>query len=161
MTCDKKITALAGILALLGLTACQPEEQAKTGVEQAQSEQESKIEFSTGDHCYFSQTDNSTEGLRLTVMDGGAASGQHFGIIHNDENAYYAGFETTLTDGQISGDDPVRFNTETHVDGDHQFGTENWVLTPDVAHRFNWPDNPLCSTPCDGLEARVSGEAPE
>lgn len=153
--------ALVAFLAALGLSACQPTEQAETDVELAQTEPEIVPEFSPGDHCYFSGTDNSTEGMRLTVLDGGAVSGLYFGIIHNDENAYYAGFDTTLTDGQISDSDPVRFNTETHVDGDHQFGTENWVLTPDMVHQVNWPDKPLSSVPCEGLETRVYGDVPE
>ena len=167
MSSHGSVLALSLIMSGAALIAgCQPAddepatESAATQADDADKAEDVQV-FEAGDHCYSFESDQSTEGLRLTVNEKGSVMGVHFGVIHDEENAYYAAFETTLTDGQISGTNTVKFNTETHVDGDHQFGEDNWVIMPEMAHLMNWPDKPLTTTECEGLETFVYGEAPE
>lgn len=164
------VSSLSVCLLAGALSACQPTEDPPetAGEPEAIEVQESPVAapaeapgIAAGDYCYFAEDDNSTEGASLTIAANGSVSGVHFGTIHNEENAYYAGFDTILTDGQISDEKPVKFNTETRVDGDHQYGTDNWVVTPDLAHPANWPDSPLRTVDCDELETLVYGESEE
>lgn len=109
-----------------------------------------------GRYCYFRAAESSTEGLDLTISDGGAMAGEHFGSIHDEASAYYAAFVTELTGGETGPEGRVTFQSVTEVDGDTQYGEEMWVITPELARldAANVND-PLLLTDCAGLRERV------
>ncbi len=90
--------------------------------------------MSSGKYCYFAKNETSTEGFQLTITEAETASAQYFGTIHNDASAYYAAFETQLSNGKLDAKGKATFSSVTEVDGDTQTGQETWVFTPDQAH---------------------------
>lgn len=112
-----------------------------------------------GEFCFFKADADTDEGLRVT-FDGTSGQGSHFGVIHQEEEAYYAAFDTQLSSGEILPDGTYKFTTVTEVDGDTQHGEEIWTITPDNAFRPALVDmggSPLLSASCTGLEDQVYG----
>jgi len=115
-----------------------------------------------GEFCFFKADENTDEGLRV-VFDGTTGSGAHFGVIHQEEEAYYAAFDTQLSNGQILADGAYKFTTVTEVDGDTQHDEEVWRITPQLAHLSDLEEEAyvLESASCTGLEDQVYGEPVE
>ena len=86
-----------------------------------------------GRFCFFHQDENATTGLEVTIAENGSAKAEHFGAIHMEEQAYYAAFETELTEGKMEEDGRVSFQSLTEVDGDVQSGEEEWLISRDGA----------------------------
>ncbi len=114
-----------------------------------------------GEYCYFLQEDSSTEGLEITLDIAGVFSGRHYGTIHDAENAYYAAFETILSDGQLNDEGVVNFTAVTEVDGDTQYGEEPWVISAEGAHSAHWDDAVMEPADCDFVDATVWPPVPE
>ncbi len=116
----------------------------------------------TGEMCWFSDDAETTEGLRIVFADTGV-TGEHFGVIHNHEAAYFAAFDTEMRNGRMDVEDITQpgewaFDTLTHVDGDTQEGLEVWRITPEVAGFSAFDDHNLTTADCANLETRVYGE---
>lgn len=108
-----------------------------------------------GQHCYFRDSTDVTEGLELTVTETGDISGSSYGSIHQEAEAYYASFDIELTSGSVSEDGLVTFESVTRVDGDTQIGTMSWSITPDAAAPEGFLDEPMQPAACEGLVERI------
>ena len=107
-----------------------------------------------GQYCFFRDDENVTEGMELTVGDNGIITGRNYGHIHQEAAAYYASFQTELSNGVQGTGNNVNFEYVTEVDGDTQSGSVVWAVTPERAA----PDGLqtfLAATECDGLMDRV------
>lgn len=104
--------------------------------------------------CYISLGASSTEGMRVTSAPDGTLWGSHFGVIHVQASGYFAAFDTWLIDGRRGGDGNVLFDTITEVDGDTQYGDQEWIITPDTAGQTGWPYR-MEPAECEGLFERV------
>lgn len=105
-----------------------------------------------GTLCYRFEDETVTEGLEIEVLESGAVSGYHFGTAHNEEAAYFAAFETELTEGTIGEDDVVTFQTFTEVEGDTQTGEDSWIITADGARLAAFENaNELTPFNCEDL----------
>ena len=111
--------------------------------------------LAAGSFCYFHQDEAVTEALELTVTDAAMASGDHFGVVHDEANSYFAAFDTELTNGRFGGDGTATFDAVTEVDGDTQTSEEQWTLTPETATRTGLDAPVLTEAPCEGLVDRV------
>ena len=107
-----------------------------------------------GKYCYFLKNETSTEGLQLTILENGSASAQYFGTIHNDASAYYAAFETQLSNASLDNTGKATFSAITEVDGDTQHNQETWQFSKETAtsvdHNFS-----LTTSPCATLMDKV------
>jgi len=110
--------------------------------------------YLTGQHCYFSQTDTETEGLDVMFLEDGSASGVHFGTVHDEANAYFATWETTLSGGEVGEASTVYFSAVTEVDGDTQTAETEWVITDASASEVG-VEKSLPPAECEGLVERV------
>ncbi len=162
--------ALALALALAGCGAPQVEEaadpvSAQTGPPPAESRAEPVAPtepgpaeiavMPAGQYCYLRESDTSTEGLEITVSDGGIYSGRHYGTVHDQQAAYFTAFETKLTQGSPDRGGLVTFQAYTEVDGDTQTGEDGWIIMPDAAHLQAFADAVLAQADCAHVAATV------
>lgn len=103
------------------------------GVDAASADANEATDALLGTICYRYEDDAVTEGLEIEVAESGSVTGYHFGTIHDEAAAYFAAFETELSEGQFGDTDEVTFQTYTEVDGDTQTGEETWTITADGA----------------------------
>lgn len=108
--------------------------------------------------CYISLSETASEGMHVTTTPDGSVWGRHFGTVHDAKAAYYTYFETWLIAGEPTPNGNVRFETITEVDGDTQFGNENWILTPGGAGPAAFGAN-LQPADCDTLDRRIEEAA--
>ena len=130
-------------------------------VEAAQAATEEAASLTEGEYCYLLQGDSSTEGMEIELNIAGVFSGRHYGTIHDEENAYFAAFETMLSDGVLNDEGIINFTAVTEVDGDTQYGEEPWVITAEGAHSAHWDDAVLEPADCDFVDATVWPPIPE
>jgi len=107
-----------------------------------------------GQHCYFSKTDTETEALDVTFYADGSATGNHFGTVHDEANAYYTSWETALNDGEVGEASGVNFNAVTEIEGDTQTNNTDWIITDSSASEVG-VEKSMTSVPCEGLVDRV------
>ncbi|MEQ8557662.1 MAG: hypothetical protein RIB03_05040 [Henriciella sp.] len=129
-----------------------PPSSAASGGDRAAS---ATLDLPVGTHCYFRDDASTTEGLEVTVSEAGDFSGSNYGLIHQEEEAYYASFDITLTNGRTGESGLVTFDSVTEVDGDTQTGTMTWEITSQGAAPDGFLEEPMQPADCDGLADRV------
>jgi hypothetical protein len=110
-----------------------------------------------GLYCYYRNDENVTEGLKITVSDAGAVSGDNYGIIHQRAADYFASFTTTLSSGTLNETAAVTFETMTNVDGETQSSSAIWYLSEEGAVPDGL-DITLEPVACEGLEEKVQAD---
>ncbi len=108
-----------------------------------------------GQYCYLLESETSTEGLEITVSNGGVYSGSHYGTVHDEPAAYFTAFETSLSAGRPDSENRVVFQSRTEVDGDTQTGEDIWKITPDKAHPEAFADAVMKPADCASLANTV------
>lgn len=111
-------------------------------------------ELMPGNYCYFHEDEVATEAVEIEVAEDGRISGVHYGTVHDEENAYFTAFDTTLSAGEMDEDGNVNFQTVTEVDGDRQEGEQAWSITPDGATLVGF-EPVIGIAECDGIVDRV------
>lgn len=111
-----------------------------------------------GDLCWFNEDDVTTEGLVLSFDEEGGAQGQHYGVVHDAENAYFTAFTTTLVEGRRVEGDVWSFTARTEVDGDVQHAEDDWRVTADGAGLAAFEHHHMRPVACDVLGAMVFTE---
>ena len=149
------VTLVATLAALLGACNAQQDQTVIARADTATEIQPGSTRLPAGTHCYFRDDESTTEALEITVTGAGAISGANYGIIHQEEEAYYASFTIELTEGEAGADGLVTFDSVTEVDGDTQTGPMVWTLSPDAAAPEGFLDQPLQPADCEGLEDRI------
>ena len=88
----------------------------------------------------------------MTFPESGEVSGFHYGTIHDEEAAYFAAFDITLSSAVAGPDNSYTFDSLIEVDGDTQTEQVTWTLTETKASTRL---TELDAAECDGLMNRV------
>lgn len=106
----------------------------------------------TGKHCYFLKTETETQALEVTFPEAADITGTHYGVVHDEANAYFTAFDIKMTSGQYVPGGFVSFETIIEVDGDTQTEVATWTFTEEAAsNQFV----SLEAAECEGLIQRV------
>ena len=106
----------------------------------------------TGKFCYFSKTETETEAMEVTFPEAGDITGIHYGVVHDEANAYFTAFDIDMTAGQYTSSGAVSFDTVYEVDGFTDSEKATWTFSEQTATS---EVKTLTTAACEGLVERV------